>query len=657
MTLPGRCRARPFTALVLMLALLGTTAPVAAEPFTLNLQNAELRSLIRTVSERTGRNFIVDPRVNAKVSVVSSTPINDKELYDIFLSVLSVHGYAAVPQGDVTKIVPAVAAKQDAIPTETHDGPGGQLVTRVVTVEHVNAAQLVPILRPLLPQEGHLAAYQPTNRLIVTDTRANIDRVMHIIDRVDRPIASDVEVIQLEHAAAAEVVRILGQIAMRDAQANQGGGNGPQLAADTRTNSVLMSGTREQRLRMRTLIANLDIPLEREGNTRVIYLKYANAEDLTEILEGVSQAQLLRTNGSNGGEGSSTPDEEGVVIQSDPNTNALIVTGPPDRLDGLESIVRQLDIRRAQVLVEAIIAEVSTDKARELGVQFIAGDTDGDDDTPGALTSFGSGGSNILQLATESALPGSGLTLGGITEGPGADFAVLIRALASDANNHILSTPSLVTLDNEEAEIVVGQNVPFVTGQFTSDESGASATNPFQTIERRDVGITLKVKPQINEGDTVKMQIAQEVSSLASSAQSAADVITNKRSLKTTVLVQDDQTLVLGGLIDDTIRTNDERVPLLGDIPVVGRLFRYQSTSKVKQNLMVFLHPRILRDRRLANYYTGEKYNYMRAEQLDRKARDQNLLIDELPTLPDLELRHGGVEPKLDHERNAGPDD
>ncbi len=634
-------RARPLQALALAVLLLaGAALPAGAEPFTLNLQNADLRSLIETVSKRTGRNFIIDPRVNAKVTVVSSTPVNDKELYDIFLSVLSVHGYAAVPQGDTTKIVPAVAAKQDAIPGSDQQSKGGQLVTRVVTVEHVNSAQLVPILRPLLPQEGHLAAYQPTNRLIVTDTAANIQRIMRIIERVDRPVENDIEVVQLKHASASEVVRILGQL-QNQGQQGQGGSQRAQLAADPRTNSVLVSGPRESRLRMRGLIANLDTPLERQGNTRVIYLKYANAEDVTEILEGVNKAQAQDDGQAQQGDaGGSAAGGGEVVIQADPNTNALIITGPPDRLDALASIVRQLDIRRAQVLVEAIIAEISQDKARELGVQFVAGDTGGQD-RPAALTSFSSGGSNIVQLATENALPDSGLSIGGLSEGSGTDFGVLIRALASDANNNILSTPSLVTLDNEEAEITVGQNVPFITGSFSSDQTGGSAQNPFQTIERRDVGITLKVKPQINEGDTVKLDIEQEVSSLASSAQATADVVTNKRSLKTTVLVQDDQTLVLGGLIDDSVRTTDEQVPLLGDIPAVGRLFSYQSTQKMKQNLMVFLHPRILRDPETANYYTGEKYSYIRSEQLERRRKKENLLIDDLPRLPELDLRRG----------------
>ncbi len=595
--------------------------------FMLNLQDADLRSLIRTVSERTGRNFIVDPRVDATVNVVSSEPVNDRELYDVFLSVLSVHGYSTVDEGDVTRIVPTAAATRSSVPVG--DGGNGQLITRVISVDHVNAAQLVPILRPLMPESGHLAAYEPTGRLIVTDVAANVQRVAGIIDRVDQPIESGIDVVELEHASAQEIVRILGTLQ------GQQEGAGIRAAADPRSNRVLLSGPSEERLRVRTLIANLDTPLEREGNTRVVYLKFANADDLVGILTGITEARQEEQNGDGGG------NDENVVIQADANTNSLVLTGPPDRLDGLESIVRRLDIRRAQVLVEAIIAEVSQEQARELGVQFAF---DGSDSGgPAGGTSFSSGGNNIVNLIQNpGAISGaSGLTLGALDEGD-TDFGVLIRALASDANNNILSTPSLVTLDNAEAEIVVGQNVPFVTGQYTGGDADG-AQNPFQTIERRDVGITLQVQPQINEGDTIQMDINQEVSSIAATAPdiTTADVVTNTRSLTTTVLVEDGQTLVLGGLIDDSVQTVEESVPLLGDIPVLGHLFSYRSTDKVKQNLMVFLHPRILRDQGLADHYTGEKYNYMRSEQLSRR-QESEALVDELPTLPELDLQHGG---------------
>jgi general secretion pathway protein D len=621
--------------------------------FTLNLQQADLRSLVQTVAERTGRNFIVDPRVNAKVTVVSSTPVSDKALYEIFLSVLSVHGYSAVPAGDVTKIVPAQAAKQDAIPTE-QSARGGQLVTRVMPVEHVNAAQLVPILRPLLPQEGHLAAYQPTNRLIVTDQSQNIDRLMRIVDRVDQPIESGVEMVRLDHASAEEVVSTLESLGRGAGSGDERGQAATQLAADTRTNSVLISGKKKTRLRLRSLIANLDSPLERKGYTRVLYLEYGSAKEIAKTLKDVDDGRGQGGQSGSGGGGGKQSGE--VSIQADESTNSLILTGPPDRLDSLEAIVQQLDIRRAQVLVEAIIAEVSQDKVRELGIQFGATDRDGNGDQPAALTSFSSGGSNIVQLAQENALPGAGLTVGGIGESGTTDFAVLLRALSSDANNNILSTPSLVTLDNQEAEITVGQNVPFVTGQFSSQQTGGSAQNPFQTIERRDIGITLKVKPQINEGNTVKLEIEQEVSSLSSSAQSAADIITNKRSLKTSVLVQHDQTLVLGGLIDESVRTTDERVPLLGDLPVIGRLFRYQKTDKSKQNLMVFLHPRIVRAEKAADRYTQRKYDRMRSEQLERRRKGEVLMIDELPVLPEIKLSHGSAETASQDQRDQQGD-
>lgn len=609
--------------------------PIAAQDeegaFELNLQNAELRSLIRTVSRHTGRNFIVDPQVDARVDVVASSPITSDDLYDIFLAVLRVHGYATVPSGDVTRIVPSNNARQGAIPDEA---AGAQLVTRVITVDHLDAAQLVPILQPLTPDAGHLAAIKATNRLIVTDSADNIERLLRIIERVDRPAESEIEVVRLEHASASEIVSILGSLEPQRGQ-DAGRGSGARLAADTRSNSVLIRGGRESVLHMRTLIANLDTPLEREGNTRVIYLRYANADELVNILQNASDALMETGDGKDAAAGNGRK----VTFQADPNTNSLILTGPPGPLDEIGQITRQLDIRRAQVLVEAIIAEVSEDNARELGVQFAADGTD--DGGAAAVTSFGDAGSNIVGIAADPGNIGSGLSIGGIEEnGDGTDFAVLIRALASDADNNILSTPSLVTLDNEEAEIVVGQNVPFVTGQFSSTDTGGSAVNPFQTIERRDVGLTLKVKPQINEGSMLKMEIEQEVSSIASTAQSASDIVTNKRSLRTTVLVEDGQTLVLGGLIDDSVRIREEKVPLLGDIPLLGHLFRFKSTTQVKQNLMVFLHPTILRDPELANLHTGEKYSYLRQQQLKRSKQGAALMIEDTPVLPEIELRY-----------------
>lgn len=620
----------PALVICALLSLLPASGAVASEPFVLNLQQAELRALIDTVSRRTGRNFIVDPRVDARVTVVSSEPVSDRELYDIFETVLAVHGYAAIREGDVTKIVPSATAKQDAIPLVERGDRQGGIVTRVIAVENVSASQLVPILRPLLPQEAHLAAYEPTNRIIITDTAQNIDRIDRIIERVDRPIERDIEVVRLNHARASEIVSVVS--ALRDADDTATS----RIAADERSNSVLIRGDENARIEMRTLIANLDMPVERDGSTRVVYLRHANAEDLVDIIEGVSRAQRSAADSEDNGE---------TVIQADGNTNALVLTGTPEHVGTLEDIIRQLDIRRAQVLVEAIIAELSTDRARELGVQFAVDGSDGE--TAAGLTSFGDAGSNIVSIISSPENVGRGLTIGAIRQSGRTDFGVLLRALASDSDNNILSTPSLVTLDNQEAEIVVGQNVPFITGQFTGRDVGDTAgRSPFQTIERRDVGLTLKVKPQINEGNTVQMEIEQEVSNIAETAQ-AADLITNTRSLTTTVLVEDGQTLVLGGLIDDIVRTREEKVPFLGDLPLLGRLFSYESTSTAKQNLMVFLQPRIMREVAEADLYTSQKYDFIREEQILRSERAPRFGAGDVPILPELELEYanGGTEP------------
>jgi len=625
------------------------TSAVAAEEddgsaFTLNLNNVDIHSLIGTVSKRTGTNFVVDPRVKARVTVVSAKSMNAGELYQVFLSVLQVHGYAAVPAGDVVKIVPEVSAKQGPVADYTRNDGGDELVTHVVPVENVPAAQLVPILRPLVPQQGHLAAYAATNALIITDRAANISRLITIIRRIDRPDNDEIEFVRLEHASAAEVVRILNSL-----QSAQGkGGEAPgqasaRLAADERTNSVLVSGERAARLRLRGLIAHLDTPLESDGNTRVVYLRYAAATEMAEVLKGVSQGQAkvdaaAAGGGAAGGGGGGSATRDKIDIQADEQTNALIITAPPGEMRSVMSVISQLDIRRAQVLVEAIIAEISEDNTRQLGVSFAA-DARG---TAGPLgfSNLGGAASELAAAGVNPAAVGPGMSLAlGDFNGVGIDFGFLVRAIASNANNNILSTPSLVTMDNQEAEIIVGQNVPFVTGQTSS----ANNDNPFQTIERQDVGLSLKVKPQINEGNTIKMEIEQEVSNVATTSQAnTADIVTNKRSIKTTVLVEDGQTLVLGGLIDDTLRDSEEKVPLLGDIPVLGHLFRYRGTTKVKQNLMIFMHPVILRDDKVADEQSRKKYNFVRDRQLQADEEGVGLLDNATPVLPEFEVLFNG---------------
>jgi len=604
----------------------------ATDRITLNLKDADIRALISTVSKFTGKNFIVDPRVKAKVTVVSANSMTPKEVYQVFLSVLQVHGFAAVPTDSVIKIVPEINAKQGPTPIITNDRgvPGDELVTKVIHLEHVPAAQLVPILRPLVPQQGHLAAYAPTNTLIVTDHEANIERLQKIIQGVDREDSDQVEIIQLKYASASELVRILNAL-------NQGmGKNDPSklvLAADDRTNSILMTGDSTARLKARATILHLDTPLQDGGNTSVIYLKYAKAEDLVSILTGIQQS--TGTTGATG-TASKVPRvasavhsgktiAEGAIIQADPDTNALIITADPNTLLNLKAVIRQLDIRRAQVLIEAIIAEITSDLNKEVGVgAAVDGSQSSSQTVPIGLSNLAGIGTILSGLAGGSSGVGtplsapSGLTLaGGRTLSNGTRYALLLHALASNSATNILSTPSIVTLDNAEAEIVVGKNLPFVTGQFTNNSS-ATGTNPFQTIERKDVGLTLKVTPQVNEGDTVKLDLEQETSSVDSISETSGPT-TRKRSIKTSVLVDDGGILVLGGLIEENANDTVTKVPLLGDIPLLGKLFTSESTTKSKQNLMVFLRPSILRDYKDAAMVTNEKYDYLRQLQLDKK--------------------------------------
>ncbi len=606
-------------------------SPVLAQTVTLNLKDADINALIGTVAEVTGKNFIVDPRVKGKVTVISSRAMSADEVYQVFLSILKVHGFAVVPSGEVMKIVPDVSAKQDSIPNVSDETPGrgDEMVTRVIQVDNVAAAQLVPILRPLVPQQGHLAAYPETNVLIISDRAENVARLVDIIRRVDKVSDSEVEVIRLEHASAAEVVRILNAISRTQPAAGKGPGAGAQtLVADERTNSVLLGGDRADRLRLRAIISHLDTPLERDGNTKVIYLKYARAADIVETLRGVGKTQGEEAQAKT----AATAIEKQLDIQADEATNSLVITAPPALMRSLEGVIRQLDIRRAQVLVDAIIAEVAERKVRELGVQWVVFDRSAQT-APIGGTNFTNIGTNLVDIAQgviNQELVGltPGLAFGvGKLGSDTLNFAAVLQALAGDGDTNILSTPSLLTLDNEEAEIIVGQNVPFVTGSFTNTGAAAGSVDPFQTIQREDVGITLRIKPQINEGNAMVMQVEQEVSSISSSGQ-ASDIITDKRSIKTNILAEDGQVIVLGGLIEDRVRESEQKVPFLGDLPLLGYLFRAKQTNKDKVNLMVFIHPTILRDAGTADRYTSSKYNFVRGQQLDTHGAES------LPLMP-----------------------
>ena len=643
-------------ALVASLALaLPAAAPGQAQgAITPNYKDADLGQIIEAVSAVTGKNFIVDPRVRAQVTMLSSTPMSPAAFYEAFLSILQVHGFVAVPSGDVIKIIPDANARQvpaNDLPPSVSDS-SDEIVTQVVAVKNVSAAQLVPILRPLIPQYGHLAAYPASNMLIISDRASNVNRMMRIIQRIDQTGDENIDVIPMQHASASEVVRIVNTL-YTSAAAEGGGMPTVKMVADDRTNSVLVSGEASQRLRLKTLITHLDTPLESGGDTQVRYLRYADAEKISQKLR--EQIQGISAAAAPGGAPGGAPPiasgggDKSVTIWAEPNTNALVVTAPPKIMRSVMSIVDRLDIRRAQVLVEAILVEMSADKAMDLGINWLILDRDADGNTlpaggfvqPVDGTGIGQILQGVLNPDSVTSLP-SGLTLGlgSITE-TGTSWAALIRALNGIGNTNIIATPSVVTLDNEEAEIKIAQEVPFVTGQYTNQGitgGNTGVVNPFQTINRQEVGNILKITPQINEGDSVLLKISQEASNIAASAQVAVDLITNKRTISTNVLVEDGGILVLGGLISEELRESKAQVPFLGAIPLLGELFKTRSVDKVKTNLMVFIRPRIIRDGTDAAIETNAKYNYLRDQQLNRnKGKVPLMPTERQPTLPALE--------------------
>jgi general secretion pathway protein D len=591
----------------------------SAQRITPSFKDADITQVIEAVGAATGRNIIIDPRVRAQVTMLSSTPMSPDAFYEAFLALLQVHGFVAVPSGNVTKIIPDANARQ----VPGNDLPGrvsassDEIVTQVVQVRNVSAAQLVPILRPLIPQYGHLAAYPSANILIISDRANNVNRMLRIIQRIDQASDSDIEVIGLQNASAAEVVRTMTSLTAAQAQA-EGGTPQMRVVADDRSNSILLSGEKSQRLKAKTLIAYLDTPLANGGDTRVRYLRYADAEKiaakLKEQISGTTAAPAAAA-------GAQAIADKSTIIWAEPETNALVITAPPKTMNSLMSVIDSLDIRRAQVLVEAIIVEVTADKSAELGVNWLIDGTNEDQAVGGFIEPVG--GVSIVDLARAADDPSTltsvprGTTIGiGRLGGTGINFAAVIRALRGDSDTNIIATPSIVTMDNQEAQIKVAQEVPFVTGQFTNTGGNNNGNvNPFQTITRQEVGTILKITPQINEGDSVMLKIEQESSSIAASSSGAVDLITNKRTINTNVLIEDGGTIVLGGLIQDTQTSGEQRVPFLGRIPVLGEAFRTRSAKKNKTNLMVFIQPRILRDGNATSYETGQKYNYIRDQQ------------------------------------------
>ena len=644
-------------AIILLLALaLPAQAQVEQQiTITPNYKEADIRQIVEAVGEVTGRNFIIDPRVSGNVTMLSSTPMSPDAFYEAFLSILEVYGFIAMETGEITKILPNASARQYPGFLGTDGAGADDIVTQVIKVQNIGAAQLVPILRPLIPQYGHLAAHPGSNMLIISDRALNVERMVRIIRRIDQSNDEDIEVVPLTHASATEIVRVL--TTLTQAPRADGLPVTTSLVADARTNSVLIGGEKNERLRLRVLIAHLDTPLEDGGDTQVRYLRYADAEELSTKL----QTHFTQQATAEGAAASATSAGQ-VSVWADTQTNALVVNAPPKMMRSLMQIVDKLDIRRAQVLVEAIIVEVIADKTSELGVTW-AVDATGSN-SPIALTNFPSAGSGVVQFAgavgagdgvsDPSGLIGEGITLGvGRISDTSTSFAAILRALQGDANTNIISTPSLVTTDNEEASLNVGQEVPFVTGSFSNTGGTVGAVNPFQTIQREQVGVKLVITPQINEGgDSLLLKISQEISNIASSA-AAVDLITNERIIETTVIVEDGQILVLGGLLEDVLRESNQRVPILGSIPLLGALFRTQKIDAVKTNLMVFIRPKILRDSVQAAFETDSKYNAIRYA-TQESGSFGILQPDARPSLPPIETYRStetddsGMQPESD---------
>ena len=569
------------------------------ERWTINMRDADIQDFTELVAGISGQTLVLDPRVKGQVTVISESPLTLSEVYQLFLSVMSTHGYSVIAQGNQARIVPDIDGRSVA---NSPVGSGPEtLETRLLQVQQTPVNELLPLIRPLVPQNGHLAAIPSSNALIVSDKRANIERLIALITQLDRAGADDSVFYDMQHAWAKDVAAML-QESLRRGQAV---GNGSaQVIADPRTNRLLLLGPPEARERLLKMARQLDTAPVRSANTRVVRLRHGDAKDLAKTLSDLSEQ--LR------GATSPTTTQAPVLIRADEGLNALILMAEPDMVSQLEELVHQLDVPRAQVLVEAAIVEMSGDVSEALGVQWAI---DGRSDSgPIGGTNFSNTGLSVGTLlgAIEAKTPVN-LPDGAIVGIGNDNFGALITALSASGHSNLLSTPSLLTLDNQQAEILVGQNVPFQTGSYTTDAAGAN--NPFTTIERKDVGVTLKVTPHINEGGTLRLVIEQEISSIAPStgaASRAVDLVTNKRMIKSTVLADNGQVIVLGGLIQDDVTRSESKVPLLGDVPLVGGLFRSSKDVNVKRNLMVFLRPRVVRDgTRLADL-SQEKYQDMR---------------------------------------------
>ena len=583
----------------------------------INMRDADIRAFAADMAQISNKTIVLDPRVKGNVTVVSNQDLDAGEAYAVFLSVLRVHGYAAIENNGVVKVMPESGARQDATVNNKNND---SLATEVIRLSQANARVIAPLLKPLVNKQGHIAAYEATNSIIIADYVGNLSRIKSILLELDKNPADTFELIPLDNTSANEVARILGSMWRGD---NQMSKSFSAIAVE-RSNSILLRGQIGVVKQIKRVISRLDSNSSQSSNLKVIYLKYAKAEDLTGILEKVAESLEEEIPSE-----SSKKNKTSIGFHND--TNALIISAQPDILKSLESVISQLDIRRAQVLVEALIVEISDKLARDIGVQFLfIGDGESSPiatqrfgtpnpdliSTIGAETSEDSTTSSTMQTrAANSLLALDGLAVGVARyKASGTSFATILNLIAQDADSNVLSTPSIMTMDNEEASIVVGQEIPITTGETLS----GSNSNPFRSVTRQEIGVKLVVRPQINEGNAVKMYINQEVSSIFGPlGEMSTDLITNKRNIKTTVLVEDGETIVLGGLIDDNVQESVKKVPFLGDIPLLGRLFKTTSISRTKRNLMVFLRPTIVRDSNDVRAISNRKYNYFQAIEND----------------------------------------
>ena len=570
-----------------------------------NMKDADISAFIGQIADITGKSFVIDPRVKGKVTVVSTETMNTEAVYELFLSVLQVHGYAAVPAGDVIMVVQQNSVKQQGGDLNAKTKRQSQeMVTKVITIKNTPALDLVPILRPLVAKYGHLAGVKSANALIISDHASNISRIEQIIDRLDKSGSEELEVIQLKEAWVGNVVTMLQSLdpdkVAQGKGAKSGGAGSIRVVADERSNRLIIKGEKTSRERIRKLIMQLDKPSYFSGSAKVVRLKYADSKKLAELIKN-----LMSDSDSSGGKDANKAKGK-ASIYADEELNALVIRAEPSILKEITEIIHELDVRRAQVLIESAIVEVSGDVTDALGVQWAIGDTS----NPVAGTNFGNSGQDLNSIAGGIAAGtpslSNGLTLGGFKSTNGQfDFGMVIQALESQSNTNLLSTPSIMTLDNQEAEIIVGQNVPFITGSTSSSDNN----NPFTTITREDIGVTLKIKPHIHEGNELRLEVEVSAESVSNTTvQGQADLITNKRQLKTMILAADKETIVLGGLISDDITETESKVPYLGDIPYLGWFFKSKSTQHIKRNLMIFLRPTIVLEKQKATELTNEKF-------------------------------------------------